>query len=115
MPQIGNATFRIELTEAVGGNFGFIAGSFAPAETPLFGGTLYGDFLTIGQFALWPIFTTGPFGVPGVGTAAVPIQIPNDPTLIGLTTYWQGFTPEIVSPRFIKRSHTGGLAITVVW
>ena len=86
MPQIGNSTFKIELTEAVGGMFGLIAVSYAPAETPLFGGTLYGDFLTPGQYNFWLVFTTGPFGVPGVGTAAVPIQIPNDPTLIGLAT-----------------------------
>ena len=48
------------------------------------------------------------------GKATLPIPIPNDASLVGLTTYWQGFVMDIFSPLPIGVSHTGGLEVTVV-
>ncbi len=50
----------------------------------------------------------------GVGTATLPLPIPNDSSLLGFTTYWQGFIMDGGSPLPIGLTHTGGLAITVV-
>ncbi len=78
------------------------------------GVTLYGDFLTPGGFTYGIVMTSGAAFVPGVGTATLPIPIPNDASLIGFTTYWQGFVLDSGSPSLLGVSHTGGLAITVV-
>ena len=115
IPQIGSATFKIELTEAVGNSPCAIAGSIERLELSVFGGTVYGDFLTPGAFAYWILTTSGPTGFPGVGTATLSIPIPNDSALVGFTTYWQGFVLDSGSPLAIGLTHTGGLAVTVVW
>jgi hypothetical protein len=47
------------------------------------------------------------------GTATIPIEIPNDSGLLGLTTYWQAFVMDSGSPLPIGWSHTGGLAVTL--
>ena len=83
-------------------------------QPTILGVTLYGDFLTPGAFTHGIVLTTGPAFVPGAGTATLPILIPNDPNLIGLTTYWQSFVADLGSPARIGVSHTGGLAVTVV-
>ncbi len=44
----------------------------------------------------------------------LPVRIPNDPSLLGLTTYWQGFVTDPASPAAIGFSHTQGLAVTLV-
>ena len=88
-----------------------IAASFTRAEIPFAGMTLYGDFLTPGAFSIWSLVTDG-FSHLTFGKATLPIPIPNDLTLVGLKTYWQGFVMDPASP--IGISHTGGLEVTVV-
>ena len=56
---------------------------------------------------------SGDAGVPGAGTAVLLIPVPNDSTLIDLSTYWQGFVMDAMSPAPIGFSHTGGLMVTV--
>ena len=113
-PRVGNASFEIQVTEALGGALCAIAGSLAQSETSVFGGTIYGDFLTPDAFWVLGLVASGPGGFPGVGTAGLSVAIPNDPALVGLTTYWQGFVFDPGSPLPIGLSHTGGLAVTVV-
>ncbi len=84
------------------------------AEISLGGGTFYGDFFTPGVFAIWGLTASGMGGVPGVGTATLPIPIPNDASLLGFTTYWQGFVFDSGSPLPSGLTHTGGLAVTLV-
>ena len=112
LPQLGNSDFKIVLRFARPAAPCVIAGSFARAETPMYGGMLYGDFVTPGEFLIWN-FMTSPGFFPGTGRATLPIPIPNDPALSGLTTYWQAFVMDDTSPLPIGWSHTGGLEITV--
>ena len=114
LPSVGSSTFKVEVTEALGGALCAIAGSFVRTETPLLGGTLYGDFLTPGASLSWGFTATGTPGTPGAGTASLPIPIPSDVSLIGFTTYWQGFVMDSGSPLPIGFTHTGGLAVTVL-
>ena len=91
-----------------------IAGSIAKAQTPLAGMTLYGDFLNPGAFGVWSFMTGGIPGLFGTGRATLRIPLPNDPALVGLSTYWQGFVLDSKSPLPIGISHTSGLAVTIV-
>ena len=111
---MNNAAFQIEITDAVGGAPGAMALSLVRAETPAFGGTIYGDFLGAGAIWILGLTTSGTAGSPGGGTANLAVPIPNNPALIGLTMYWQGFVADSNSPLSIGLAHTGGLAITVV-
>jgi hypothetical protein len=113
-PHVGNATFQIKITGGVGGAPCVIAGSLLRDEMPFFGGVLYGDFLTPNAFVALSFFTSGLAGIPGIGTAKLPVPIPNDTTLIGLTTYWQGFVSDNASSSPLAVSHSGGLAVTVI-
>ncbi len=112
IPQVGNTDFRIELTETVARAPCVIAGSLVRAEISLAGMTLYGDFLTPGAFSTWSLMTDGSSGLTS-GKATLPIPIPNDASLVGLKTYWQGFVMDTASPLSIGVSHTGGLEVTV--
>ena len=112
-PEVASSTFKVEVTDVVGGAVCAIAGSFERAETMVNGGTLYGDFLTPGNFFVWGFTASGIPGVPGVGTATLPVPIPNDPSLVGFETYWQGFVVDGGSPLAIGIAHTCGLAVTV--
>ena len=114
IPHVGSSSFGIQVEDALGGAPCVLAVSSARWEQPLLGGTLYGDFLTPGVFRYWILTTSGPSQVPGVGTATLRIQIPNDPTLVGFNTYWQGFIVDPGSASQVGVSHTGGLAVTVV-
>ncbi len=113
IPRTGSTDFRIELSNALAGAPCMIAVSFVRAEFPIAGMTLYGDFLTPGAFFTWSLVTDG---FPGItlGKATLPIPIPNDASLVGLKTYWQGFVMDPASPLPIGVSHTGGLEVTVV-
>lgn len=112
LPQLGNGDFKIELTGAPGGAPFALAVSFSRAETPAFGGTLYGDYLSPG--AVWLLGTTGgAAGSPGVGTATLPLPI-HSPALVGITTYWQGFIADSASPLPIGLTHTGGLEVIMI-
>lgn len=113
-PHVGNSLFQIKITGGVGGAPCVIAGSLARAEIPFFGGVLYGDFLTPNTFVALSFFTSGLAGIPGIGTARLPVPIPNDTTLIGLTTYWQAFVSDTASSSPLAVSHSGGLAVMVI-
>ena len=84
------------------------------AEIPVLGGTIYGDFFTPGLSAFVGVMSSGFTGQPGAGTATLSIELPYDPSLIGFTTYWQGFVLDSGSRLPIGISHTGGLAVTLV-
>ncbi len=103
-----------QVTEVLGGASCILGVSLSRSETLLAGVTLYGDFLNPGAFVYWILGASGPAGFPGVGMFTLPVRIPNDPSLLGLTTYWQGFVTDPASPAAIGFSHTGGLAVTVV-
>ena len=113
VPRIGSTNFRIDLRDALAGAPCVIAGSLARAETPQAGMMFYGDFLTPGAFLTWSAVTDG---VPGLtfGKATLQLPIPNDASLVGFTTYWQGFVMDSSSPLPVGISHTGGLQITVI-
>jgi hypothetical protein len=82
--------------------------------TSVFGGTIYGEFLTPDAFWIVGLPTGGPPGFAGRGKVTLSIPIPNDPSLVGFTTYWQAFVNDSGSPLPIGVSYTGGMAITVV-
>ena len=114
LPKPGSSTFKIVVLEAVGGSLCAIAGSVVRAETSVFGGTIYGEFLTPNAFWILGLPTGGPAGYAGLGAATLSIEIPNDSSLVGFTTYWQAFVNDTGSPLPIGVSYTQGLAITVV-
>ena len=113
-PRIGSSNFEITVAGTVGVAPCVIAGSIRQAQTLLAGMTLYGDFLTPGAFMTWGLVTSGIPGLRGTGRATLSIQIPNDPTLIGFETFWQGFVMDSGSPSSIGVSHTDGLQVIVV-
>ena len=108
------ADFEIELLGGLGVAPGVFAGSTARAQTQFMGLTLHGDYLTPGAFLTWGFMTSGIPGLGGTGAATLEIHIPNNTSLVGLTTYWQGFVMDSRSPAAIGVSHTGGLAVTVI-
>ena len=114
IPRLGNSSFRIQVSGMAGGVPVMIAGSTARATTSLLGLTLYGDFLTPGAFWTSIFLADGPLGFPGFGLARVTVPIPQDATLLGLQTYWQGFVFDPGSPLPIGVSHTKGLEVRVV-
>ena len=76
--------------------------------------TLYGDFSTPGEFMTWGLVTSGIRGLRGTGRATLSIQIPNDPSLVGYETFWQGFVFDSGSPLPIGLAHTDGLQVIVI-
>ena len=114
IPRLGNSSFRIEVTRAMGGAPVLIAASTAKAVTMLEGLTLYGDFLTPSAVWTWSMLASGIPAILANGTATLAVPIPQDATLLGLQTYWQGFVLDPGSPLPIGVSHTRGLEVRVV-
>ena len=77
-----NDTFTFDLTQAPGGTPGaLLISALGRTQLPLFGC----DLLIAPPFIIAKEFiTTGPTGVPGVGTDQSTLAIPNDPNLFGL-------------------------------
>ena len=114
LPRVGNANFKIQLTDGLGGVRCLIAVSLDRAEQSAFGLTLHGDFETPGRCAYWFLMMSGSFLAPGQGTAILPVPVPNDPSLVDMRFYWQGFIGDFAAPSQIAHSHTAGLQITVI-
>lgn len=90
-PQIGGegacptpgGSFSIKITYGLGGASGVLFLGIQPLSLPALGGTiLVNPVIQIPQ-------TLGG-GVPGEGSASLPVAIPNNPALLGVDLYWQG-------------------------
>jgi len=99
-PDLG-VTCALEVRHALGGAGGFLMGGLATAQLPLFGGNTYVDFG--GGFELFAV-THGGSG-DGNGTLLFDLEIPDDPTLAGLPTYWQDFVLDAAAPRKLALSN----------
>lgn len=74
------------LDNGLGGALGLIALGLQRQSSPVLGGTL----LVVPVAHLWFVLS-GPTGVPGAGSIAIPTSFPNDPALRGLGIFGQGF------------------------
>ena len=70
--------------------------------------------MTPGNFVAWVLETDGIPLWPGTGTATLSIPIPNEPSLLGFTTYWQGFVRDFGASSDEFFSHTDGLSVTLI-
>lgn len=105
-PDLG-VTCALEVRHALGGAGGFLMGGLATTTLPLFGGTAYVDFGS--GFDLFPVTHDG--SGDGNGTLLFEIEIPDDPALAGLPTYWQDFVFDLAAPRKIALSNALELII----
>jgi hypothetical protein len=109
LPQIGNASFQLQLGNALGGTLTGLFVSGLPANIPAPFGTLLVDpnppfvqvFFSIG----------GTPGVPCVGSAVLPAPIPNLAILVGVSGYGQALFQDPGSSGGI--STTDGIKITI--
>lgn len=83
LPQLGNSTFSIELTHALGGAPGFLCIGTLAAQIPAAGGTFLID--PQGGLVLLPIVTSGSPGATGDGSLSVPAPIPGASAIAGIT------------------------------
>ena len=107
-PIPGNANFRIEVTDVVGGAPGLLLLSFGFLDAPLFGGSL---LVNPAGCAVLPVLSTGTPGKAGEGQVVFLIPVPSGSALVGLTTYWQAGFQDAGAGKGI--SLTSGLAVTV--
>ncbi len=111
-PAIGNSAFQIKAVDVLGGASGVLGASLGSAAIPLFSGQ---SFLLIDlaqTHYLGSITATGTPGLSGDGSVIVPLPLPNDPGLVGLTIYGQCGFLDVGSAH--GWSLTNGLQITVV-
>ena len=78
----------VDVSSVTGGTIGAIGVSFAgPADIPIGGGSL---LLASPTTAFWGV-ANGPVGVPGAGTASLPLRLPADRLFHGQRVNFQGF------------------------
>jgi hypothetical protein len=114
LPRVGNANFKIELSNGLGGVLCLIAVSLERRDQAAQGMTLHGDFETPGRFWYRFLMMSGNHLAPGQGAATLLLPVPNDPTLVGVRFYFQGFIGDVAASSAIAHSHTAGLQITVI-
>jgi len=107
-PALGNANFKIEITNVVGGTAGVAVLSFKPLKVDFLGGQLLVD---PGTGFFMSVVTNGIPGKAGDGVATIPVGVPSHPALEGFTTYWQAGFFDSKAP--YGWSLTNGLAVTV--
>jgi hypothetical protein len=83
LPQLGNTTFSIELTHALGGAPGFLCIGTLAAQIPAAGGAFLID--PQGGLVVLPIVTNGSPGATGDGSLSVPAPIPGESAIAGIT------------------------------
>ncbi len=108
LPQIGNASFQIQLANALGGTTTGLFASTLPANLPGPFGTLLID--PTPPFVQLFFSVGGAPGTPCVGSATLPAPIPNLPILVGLSAYAQALFQDPGSSGGI--STTDGIKIT---
>src|SRR5262249_482078 len=105
-PCLGNAT-AVSIQNAVSGAPAVFAASFAgPGSRALGGATL---LLRDPLIMFWLL--TGATGMPGAGTATLPLPIPNNNAFAGMRVNWQGFVLDAGAP--VGFSSTAGLEMHV--
>ncbi len=98
--------FLLNIDRTLGGSFGFWMAGVAPANIPLYGGSLWvAPSGTIQSF-----FTGGALGAPGAGSYSLPLQL-NNPALVGVSIYFQAGCFDPAAPQSIAL--TNGLRITI--
>lgn len=102
LPQIGNASFQIQLSNALGGATTGLFASALPANIPGPFGTLLID--PTPPFVQLFFSVGGATGTPCVGSATLPAPIPNLPILVGLSAYAQAL--------FMDPGSSGGISTT---
>jgi hypothetical protein len=101
-PTLGNAAFRFEVADVLGGAPGVLAFSDAAAAEPFANGTLLVSLPDL--VGVFPVVAGGTPGAAGAGTVLVPAAVPLLPSLVGLGGYVQG--------AFVDPSAIPGLSLT---
>ncbi len=87
-PTLGNSSFAMQVVDGLGGAPAALMLAAAPsAGIPFFGGTIWVDPLTIAVVP--PLLMSGPAGVPGAGSAQLPLRIPPAAALAGGSLFFQ--------------------------
>jgi photosystem II stability/assembly factor-like uncharacterized protein len=85
LPQPG-AAWTLAADRLLGGSTGFLVASLAEGALPLWGGTL---FAAPPWLVLLALPTGGAAGVGGSGALALPVVLPNDPLIVGVSVVTQ--------------------------
>lgn len=88
---MGNASFSLDVRDALGGAIAIAGVSFARASTPWSGVEVLIDPSPASMALTQILFLSGPAGVAGAGSASLPLSmaIPVDPSLAGLELFAQ--------------------------
>lgn len=71
-------------------------------------------YLDVRTSTRWGLRSSGTDRVSGIGSATLELEIPNDPALLGFTSYWQGFVWDPGAELPNQVSYTPGLKVTVI-
>ncbi|QDU65179.1 hypothetical protein [Engelhardtia mirabilis] len=92
----------------IGGGLAYLGLSLVPAEVPMLGGTIYLNPATM--VLLPPMVLGGTAGVPGVGSATLPVG--GDLSgLVGATLHCQAFLPDAGAPGWLAMTPAATLTI----
>jgi len=105
-PVIGS-TVSLDVANALGGALAIYALGAAPDAQPFRGGTVY----VAPPFQTFVATLGGAAGVPGAGSHSLVQEIPNDPSLSGITVYAQALAKDPGAPRNVAL--TAGLEVHV--
>ena len=106
VPGIG-ATFTIAVEEGAGGVFGLLAAGFGAGSrtaVPMFGGTML-----VQPTAIFGLLLGG--AGPGTGSASLPVAVPSDVALLGLSINWQALLLDPAGPMGVTL--TNGLELWI--
>ena len=102
LPTAGSAAFALRVEQGTGGAAGLAVVTGQPAPgLPFAGGTLW---IAGAPLVVLPLVLSGPTGVPGSGSADLPLPIPAGPALVGADFHAQAFV--------LDGAALGGLALT---
>lgn len=90
-PCLGTSV-SLTIANALGGALAVLAASFAGPDLRVFGST---TILVADPVVPSWLFTSGPVGAPGVGSASLVFSIPNAAAFVGLRTNLQGFVLDV--------------------
>ncbi|MAG56615.1 MAG: hypothetical protein CMJ83_10025 [Planctomycetes bacterium] len=102
LPTIGNASFSLDVTQAVAGSQAWLYLSLAAAAIPITlpnGCGLYLEPASLNNLILLGVSPIGPVPTGATGTASFPLPVPNDPAIAGISVWFQAAIADAGGPQ----------------